>query len=159
MSEKPTEKPINRGRHEAGCKVCRHAQREDIEREWVDWGSTAEIAKQHGLTRDSVYRHSHALDLFAKRQRNIRKALERIIEKAGDVEVTASAVVAAIQAYSKINAQGHWVERTEQVSLNELFERMSREELETYARDGKLPDWFTQTLGATRADSQGEDQD
>lgn len=33
----------------------------------------------------------------------IRAALERIIEKAGEVEVTAGAVVAAVQAYSKIN--------------------------------------------------------
>jgi hypothetical protein len=147
-------KPANRGRHEAGCKVCRHPKREDIEREWVDWGSTAQIAKQHGLTRDSLYRHAHALGLFAKRQRNIRKALEWIIEKAGDVEVTASAVVAAVQAYSKINAQGQWVDRSEHLNLNELFERMSREELEAYAREGTLPDWFARTVSATPLHSQ-----
>ena len=147
-------KPANRGRHESGCIVCRHPKREDIEREWVDWGSTAQIAKQHGLTRDSLYRHAHALGLFAKRQRNIRKALERIIEKAGDVEVTASAVVAAVQAYSKINAQGQWVDRSEHVSLNELFEKMSKEELERYAREGVLPGWFTHEVGATPLHSQ-----
>jgi hypothetical protein len=28
------------------------------------------------------------------------------------------------------------------VALREAFERMSREELETYAREGKLPAWF-----------------
>jgi hypothetical protein len=68
--------------------------------------------------------------------------LERIIEKAGDVEVTASAVVAAIQAYAKINAHGQWVDQSEQVTLTQLFERMTRQELEAYARNGKLPDWF-----------------
>jgi len=37
----------------------------------------------------AAYRHAHARGLFAKRQRNVRAALERIIEHAGDVEVTA----------------------------------------------------------------------
>jgi hypothetical protein len=41
------------------------------------------------------------------------------------MDVTASAVVAAVQAYSKIKAAGQWIERTEQVSLNDLFERNS----------------------------------
>ena len=104
--------------------------------------------------RASVYRHAHALGLFSKRKRNVRAALERIIERAGDVEATASAVVAAVQAYSKINAAGQWIERSERVNLNELFERMTSDELETYARDGSLPDWFTRTVGATESDSQ-----
>jgi hypothetical protein len=55
---------------------------------------------------------------------------------------TPSAVVAAIQAYSKINAAGQWIERTEQVSLNDLFDRMSTNELEAYAQSGTLPNWF-----------------
>jgi hypothetical protein len=152
--ERARKKPANRGRHESGCKVCCHPERESIEREWVDWGNTTQIAEGYGLTRESIYRHAHALELFAKRQRNIRKALEWIIEKAGNVGVTASAVVAAIQAYSKINAQGQWVDRSEHVSLNELFERMSREELEAYAREGTLPDWFARTMGVTPFHSQ-----
>jgi len=81
--------------------------------------------------RASVYRHAHALGLFLKRQRNIRAALERIIEHAGEVEVTASGVVSAVQAYSKINAAGQWIERSEHVNLNELFERMTQQELES----------------------------
>lgn len=152
-------KAVNLGRHESGCKVCAHPDRADIEMAWLSWRDTTRLAKQYGLSRDSIYRHAHALGLFRKRQRNLRAALERMIEKAGDVEVTASAVVAAIQAYAKINSQGQWVERSEHVNLNELFERMSREELETYARDGKLPDWFSQTVGATWGDGHGEDQD
>ncbi|MGC1296494.1 MAG: hypothetical protein WA869_15780 [Alloacidobacterium sp.] len=107
--------------------------------------------------RSSVYRHAHALGLFAKRQRNVRAALERIIERAGEVDVTASAVVAAVQAYSKINAAGQWIERTEQVSLNDLFDRMSTEELEEYAQRGTLPKWFEAVAQtATGKDSQNE---
>jgi hypothetical protein len=119
------------------------------------------IAQEYSLAdRTSVYRHAHAFGLFEKRKRNVRAALERIIEKAGEVEVTSSAVVAAVQAYAKINAQGQWIDRSEHIDLNALFERMSKDELEAYARDGKLPDWFTQTLSgsflpATAGGSQG----
>ena len=38
---------------------------------------------------------------------------------------------------------GQWVDRSETVDLNELFDRMTREELESYAQDGTLPGWFT----------------
>ena len=115
----------------------------------MNWESPAKLAEQYGLAdRTTVYRHAHALGLFEKRKRNVRAALERIIEKAGEVEVTAAAVVAAIQAYAKINTQGQWIERSEHLNLNELFDRMSKDELEAYARDGKLPAWFTETVGS-----------
>lgn len=143
-----TEKPVSRGRHEQNCGICKHPRREDIEQAFVSWRSPAKIAEEYGLRdRSSVYRHSHALGLFAKRQRNIRAALERIIERTDDVEVNASAVVAAVVAYSKINAAGLYIERTEKLNLNELFDRMSKAELEDYAKDGTLPLWFTQTVG------------
>jgi len=137
------EKSANLGRHQRNCSICSNPERGQIEGEFVSWRSPAAIAEAYGLAdRSSIYRHAHALGLFPKRQRNIRAALERIIEHAGEVDVTASAVVAAIQAYSKINAAGQWIERTEQVSLNDLFDRMSTQELEEYAQKGTLPKWF-----------------
>jgi len=67
-----------------------HEQRQEIETEFVVWRSPSALVQQYGLSdRTSIYRHAHALGLFAKRQRNVRAALERIIEKAGDVDVTA----------------------------------------------------------------------
>jgi hypothetical protein len=126
-----------------------------IEADFIAWRSPAAIAEEYKLAdRTSVYRHAHALGLFGKRQRNIRVALERIIERAAEVDVTASAVVAAVQAYCKINASGQWVDRTEQVNLNDLFERMTNEELEAYAQNGALPSWFEAAAGtATVEDS------
>jgi hypothetical protein len=149
------QKPVSRGRHEKFCALCKHPQREDIERDFVGWRSPAEIAKRYRLSdRSTVYRHAHAFGLFAKRQRNVRAALERIIEKAGEVEVTAASVVAAVQAYAKINGQGQWIDRNETVNLHELFERMTQGELEAYAQDGRLPAWFSQTVPATDTDGQ-----
>lgn len=143
-----TEKPVSRGRHEQNCGICKHEDRASIERDFIAWRSPAKIAEEYGLRdRSTVYRHAHALSLFAKRQRNIRAALERIIERTDDVEVNASAVVAAVVAYSKINSDGRFIERTERIDLNQLFEKMSKDELEAYAKDGTLPLWFTQTVG------------
>jgi hypothetical protein len=143
-------KPVSLRRHKANCTVCAHEKREEIEARFVNWQSPMTLAKDYGLAdRASIYRHAHAFGLLGKRKRNVQAALESIIERASEVEVTAPAVVAAVQAYAKINAQGQWVDRTEHVNLNELFERMTQAVLETYARDGNLPDWFTQTVGAT----------
>ena len=141
--------PVSRGRHEHQCRICAHRERADIEEAFVNWVSPAHIAKKYGISRDSVYRHAHVLGLMDKRRRNVRAALERIIERAGEVDVTAAAVVAAVQTYSKINSSGQWVERSEHVNLNELFERMTREEMETYAKEGTLPAWFEEAVGAT----------
>ena len=150
-----THAPVNQGRHEAQCTICSHVKREEIELSFVNWNSPARISKQYGVSRDSAYRHAHALGLMEKRRRNVRAALERIIEKAGEVEASATAVVSAVSAYTKINASGQWVERSEHVNLNELFERMSRQEMESYAKDGLLPLWFEQAVGATGTDSRG----
>ena len=107
------ENPVSRGRHEYQCRICAHIQRADIEEAFVNWVSSARIAKQYDVSRDAIYRHAHALGLMGQRRRNIRAALERIIEKAGEVQVNATAVVSAASAYARINSRGEWVERTE----------------------------------------------
>jgi len=89
--------PVNQGRHASECKICAHELRQEIERDFINWRSPASIAKQYKLkNRASVYRHPHALGRFPKRQRNVRAALERILERASDVQVNAAAVVSAV---------------------------------------------------------------
>ena len=143
-------------RHEYHCTICTHARREKSTLYFVNWTSPARMAREYRVNRDSIYRHAHALSLFEKRRRNVRTALERIIEKAGEVNVGATAVVSAVTAYAKINANGQWVQRTEQVSLNQLFDLITREEMEAYAIDGQLPPWFERARSATGADSHGD---
>src|ERR1700736_950473 len=110
MSKEPARRTrdqrVNLPRHKAQCTICGHPKCAEIETGFENWESPVTLAVEYGLAdRASIYRHAHALNLFEKRKRNVRAALERIIEKSGEVEVTASAVVAAIQAYAKINAQ------------------------------------------------------
>jgi hypothetical protein len=57
------------------------------------------------------------------------------------------AVVAAVQAYAKINVTGAWIDRTETTSMNDLFERMSNQELDEYATTGAMPEWFKPRVG------------
>ena len=77
------ENPVSRGRHEYQCRICKHPRRTEIEEQFVNWVSPARIAKKYGVSRDAAYRHAHAFGLMGQRRRNIRAALERIIEKAG----------------------------------------------------------------------------
>jgi hypothetical protein len=160
MSLEDSRTQVSLGRHKRYCTICAHENCAEIEADFIAWKSPAIIAEEYDLAdRSSVYRHAHAFGLFEKRKRNVRAALERIIEKSGEVEVTASAVVAAVQAYAKINANGQWVDQSQQINLNELFERKSQKELEEYERDGSLPWWFTQIVGATASDSQENQND
>ena len=146
-------------RHKGQCTICSHAKCKEIEAAFVAWGSPEKIATEFGLGhRTTVYRHAKAFGLNLKRQQNIRAPLERIIERAGDaaLQVTGATVVQAIAVYGKLNAQGQLIERRETVNLNELFERMTIQEKETYAREGNLPDWFTQTVGSQVATTPDE---
>ena len=64
-----TKKP-SLGRHRRTCSICRHMKCAEIEADFVTWRSPAAIAKEYELSdRSSIYRHAHALGLFAKRQR------------------------------------------------------------------------------------------
>ena len=141
-SKKREDETVGPIRHESQCTICAHPQREEIDRDFVSWASSTTIAKTYKLARTSLYRHAHATGLFPKRQKNVRTALEKIIERASEVKANAAAVVSAVQAYAKINAKGQWIDRSETVNLNKLFDRMTRDELEAYARDGTLPIWF-----------------
>jgi hypothetical protein len=149
------DKQVNLERHARCCKVCAHPKRDEIEQRFLAWGNVTELAKHYGLAdRINIHRHAWAFGLFEKRGRNVTAALDQIIERGleSKMEVPASAVVAAVQARAKINAQGQWIDRSEHVSMNELFERMTHDELEAYAKDGKLPEWFTETVGTPAGD-------
>jgi len=150
---------VNQGRHEAQCSICKHAQREEIDRAFIDWESPYTIADAFGVARASIYRHANALALYEPRERNIKRVLGRIIEHGSTVEVTAAVVVSAVATLSKLNASGQWIDRRETVNLNDMFARMTEDEMRRYASKGELPDWFTSVVGETDANSQrGENE-
>jgi hypothetical protein len=61
----------------------------------------------------------------------------------------AAAIVAATQAYAKINAEGRWTDPPDRLNLADLMERMTPEEMMTYARDTVPPDRFMKEIAGT----------
>jgi hypothetical protein len=55
-------------RHDRKCSVCRHRDRDEIEREFLNWRSPDSIAEDYGIAHhSSIYRHARATGLFAHR--------------------------------------------------------------------------------------------
>ena len=138
-------KAVDVERHSRDCRICAHADREEIDCEFCEWKPIAAIAKSRRIPRASLYRHIHAVGLFEKRDRDIKAALARIIERGHNVRVTPASLISAIQAYAKINAEGQWVDKQENMTATKnlaLFDRMTRGEMLKYAQTGELPEWW-----------------
>jgi hypothetical protein len=85
------------------------------------------------------------MGLLARRDRNIKAALASFIERGYRVRVTASSFIAAITAYSKINAEGEWIDKLEDVRATKnlsRLERMTRGEMARYIEKNELPAWW-----------------
>ena len=136
-------------RHERNCGICHHPRREEIERDFCEWKPLTVIGRERKLSRAALYRHMHATGMFPKRDANIKAVLARILEAGRRVRPTAASLVAAVQAYAKINAAGEWIDKiedvTEATSIQELFNRMTRAEMLDYAETGQLPAWWPDT--------------
>jgi len=133
----------NGDRHQSHCSICAHPQRQQIDEAFVSWKRPAGIAAEFKLPdRSAVYRHAHATGLMERRGRNIREVLDRLIERADEVEVTGPFLLQVIDRRARMNARGEIVARSESVGRHELFDRMTVDELLAYAEAGVLPDWF-----------------
>jgi hypothetical protein len=96
--------------HECHCTICPHPHRTEIENEFLHWHTIGHIAYDHKVSRSAVYRHAHAVGLFARRNHNLRFALGHLIERVQDVEPTADSIIRAIHAFARINDDGQWIE-------------------------------------------------
>ncbi len=133
-------------KHSRDCSICRRRDRDEIEREFVEWRPIAAIAKARKISRTSLYRHIHAKGLFEKRSRNVKAVLERVIENGRDAHVTAAALISAVTAYAKINSEtGEWIDKIEDVNARrniEKFDKFTQGDLLKYAQTGELPEWW-----------------
>ena len=98
-------------RHRRKCAICHHAERASIEQDFIHWEHPSSIADDYGLEDYRVvYRHANATGLFDERRRNLRFALENLLERGYEIELTASAYIRACRAYASLNGAGEWVE-------------------------------------------------
>ena len=88
-------------RHARKCIICRHPQRDAIEREFLAWTSPAAIAERFALyDRRPIYRHAHATGLFRQRSRRIAASLEGALAHASLVRPTPRVIVRAVELYA-----------------------------------------------------------
>lgn len=132
------ERAVSLGRHKSQCSLCRHPDREEIEREWVGWGNTTQLAQKSKLSRDCIYRHMHALRLDGRRQNNIKAAFERIIERADTVPLTGSTIIATLKAYTLLCEREEGSQK-KGPPQKELLEHMSKHERDGFTQDGSHP--------------------
>jgi hypothetical protein len=82
-----------------------------MEEMFVRWHSPSSIYRRFMLRdRSTIYDHAHATGLFAKRRRNLRYALENMIERADECDISSYRIVAAIKAYASLTTSGEWIE-------------------------------------------------
>src|SRR5579872_2956529 len=102
--------------HQRKCVICRHPERDTIEEMFVHWHSASRIHRRFMLPdRSTIYDHAHATGLFAKRRRNLRYALEHVIERADECDISSHGIVAAIKAYASLSTSGEWIEPARRV--------------------------------------------
>jgi hypothetical protein len=109
--------------HRIKCRVCAHPKRDDIEQDFLRWRCPEKLARDYDIAdHSSVYRHVHATGLYSRRRERVRDALESFIERAREVQPTASEVIRAIYAYCHINDSGQWVEPPRHVIVQRINE-------------------------------------
>jgi hypothetical protein len=108
-------------RHQRKCVICHHPDREAIEELFVDWHSPQDISEHFDLEDwSTIYRHARATGLYNQRGRNVRSALERVIEYAGHGSVTINGIgiVRAVRAYACLTDTGEWIEPATRVIVS-----------------------------------------
>ena len=84
--------------HSALCQICRHPDREEIDREFLHWTHADALVREYGLgSSRAVYRHAHACGLYEKRGKRLRFALERIVEHVSEIKPTPAVILGAIR--------------------------------------------------------------
>ncbi|MHB8540351.1 MAG: hypothetical protein ACYDCD_05330 [Candidatus Acidiferrales bacterium] len=103
-------------RHQRKCTICHHADREEIEQMFLHWFSASAIHRRFLLRdRSSIYDHAHATGLYSRRRKNMRCALENIIERSDECPISSNGIVRAIKAYCSLTDAGEWVEPASRV--------------------------------------------
>jgi hypothetical protein len=107
----PSESQVDLNRHARKCAICHHPDRDAIEEAFIDWVQPYRIHEWYDVGEyQAIYRHAHATGLFERRRRNVRVALERLIEGAEGVQATPDSIIRAVHALSRVDDKGRWIE-------------------------------------------------
>lgn len=90
--------------HAALCAVCKHVEREEIERRYLDYETCAKLAEDFGLSDDSISRHGLYFGLDEQRAGDTEKVLKSLIAR-GFAQVTKIDGKLLIEAVKELNRQ------------------------------------------------------
>lgn len=107
--------PVALARHRRKCQICRHPEREMIEREYRDWFGPLAIARSYGIPERALFRHLEATGLTSSRRKNLRSALERVLERGVETEIDGATIIQAVKAYCCLTAENKWLEPAKNV--------------------------------------------
>ena len=112
----PTPMPKSVAKHphlKDRCPVCKHKMLKLIERRYVKWDATMDLAKEYNLPYWWIRYHMDVTGREAERRANVKDSLARIIEVGAQKDISAGEIVSAVTAMSKINDSGKWVDKHE----------------------------------------------
>lgn len=104
------ELPAHIERHARKCTICRHPDREEIEQDYRNWFSAADIARRYDIDDSALHRHLDALGLLSRRRENLGIVLDRILERGPEKFISASEVIRAVKALACLSGESRWVE-------------------------------------------------
>ncbi|MDE3137351.1 MAG: hypothetical protein KGL59_12305 [Acidobacteriota bacterium] len=91
-------------RHAEQCGICRHPQRAQLEQGFLNWVSARDLATEYQVSKSAIYNHAEVTGLLDQRHHNTQSALDRLIERVDDAQVTAGSVISAIRLRLKMEA-------------------------------------------------------
>jgi hypothetical protein len=97
-------------RHARKCSICCHPERQSIDEAFLHWRSPQTIMHCFRIVSETtIYRHAHAFNFFARRNRNLQSALGHIIEDIDTRHFTGSEMLDAVRALAHLNDDGRWI--------------------------------------------------
>lgn len=110
--------PVALARHRRKCQVCRHPERDIIEREYRDSFGPLAIARSYGIPERALFRHLEATGLKSCRRQNLRSALERVLERGVETEIDGATIIQAVKAYCCLTDENKWIEPAKNVTFS-----------------------------------------
>lgn len=142
MSEENKKEKRSLG-HKEWCPVCQHAEIKTIKEMFERWISPNRIGRLFNMRASYIRYHADIFGWTKRRAESLKTRLERILEDEYTAPLSAAHVIQAAQLYAQLNEQGKMSpQQVHLTNMNELFERMTKEELLAYAEQGTLPAWF-----------------
>jgi hypothetical protein len=100
-------------RHARKCSICHHPELQSIDEAFLHWRSPQTIMHCFGISSETtIYRHAHAFNFFALRNRNLQSALGNVIEDIDKRVFTGTEMINAVRALAHLNEDGRWISPT-----------------------------------------------